>query len=426
MENTINLKKAILEYEKPGIPKIINNKYKIVSIDNPNDFIFVDKEQLPNISDSFAVHVINVDREASFSNEDEIDEKCDPELILLKPENIETDVQEKRTIWTDEGTKLLLTLYKQVEPLLGSKQIRSKKRMWENISAEMNNAGFSYTAEQVENRFKTLIRAYRKVNQSETMLTKLPRTCIYQEEMDAILLKNSVKLAGDSVEIQYEQEDSNEDAELDDETDDLFDTINDSEKKNDWDEKASKLLLSLYKKKKPFIEKRKFKSKKEMWENIAAEINKRNYMFSGGQVENRFKTLLRGYKKVLKEGNKKKLFIYQDELDEIFVEDDDLFPEIISGSERKSLRKQVLERLGMEVDDIDEHIGKEDESLSQEENTSTLSILKEIRNELINAEKRAAERHYDLVKLLKEANEIQRRKTDLIEKYVALQKKPNK
>lgn len=74
---------------------------------------------------------------------------------------------------------------------------------------------------------------------------------------------------------------------------------------------------------------------------------------------------------------------------------------------------------------MDKYIGNNDET-SQEENTSTLSILKEIRYELVNAEKKAAERHYDLVRLLKEANEIQRRKTDLIEKYVALQKKPGK
>lgn len=144
------------------------------------------------------------------------------------------------------------------------------------------------------------------------VLCYVPLILIFYRELDAILMKNTVKLSGDSVEIQYEQEDSNQDAELEDETDDLFDTISDSEKKIDWDEKSSKLLLSLYKKKKPFIEKRKFKNKKEMWENIATEINKRNYMFSGSQVENRFKTLLRGYKKVLKEGNKKKLFIYQE------------------------------------------------------------------------------------------------------------------
>lgn len=134
---------------------------------------------MPNISDSFTVHVINVDKEETFS-ENEGDDKHDPELISLK-QNIEIDAQEKRTIWTDEGTKLLLTLYKQVEPLLGSRHIRSKRRMWENMSVEMNNAGFSYTGEQVENRFKTLIRAYRKVNQSETILTKLPKSCIYQE-----------------------------------------------------------------------------------------------------------------------------------------------------------------------------------------------------------------------------------------------------
>jgi len=69
----------------------------------------------------------------------------------------------RHTSWNDANTKLFLSLYREMKNLVASKKIKSFKDMWKRITDEMNNSGYKVTITQVQNKWKTLDRQYKKV-----------------------------------------------------------------------------------------------------------------------------------------------------------------------------------------------------------------------------------------------------------------------
>ncbi|OWF40911.1 hypothetical protein KP79_PYT22367 [Mizuhopecten yessoensis] len=75
-----------------------------------------------------------------------------------------------------------------------------------------------------------------------------------------------------------------------------------------------------------------------MWDIIAKDLNTKGYHVLGDQVSGRWKTLLRGYKKVKdhnqKSGNDAKTYEYQTVLDELLGDDPSIIPTCTISSKR--------------------------------------------------------------------------------------------
>ncbi|XP_067216844.1 uncharacterized protein [Linepithema humile] len=91
--------------------------------------------------------------------------------------------------WNDANTKLFLSLYKEMKELVAYRKIKSFKEMWKRITDEMKNSGYDVTATQVENKWKTLERQYKKVISNNNQTGKGRITCSYQAELTEILSK---------------------------------------------------------------------------------------------------------------------------------------------------------------------------------------------------------------------------------------------
>ncbi|GLV36040.1 hypothetical protein CBL_01804 [Carabus blaptoides fortunei] len=64
--------------------------------------------------------------------------------------------------WNDTNTRVLLIEFKKYYELWRNGKINKKKDMWKKVANAVNEKGYDCTAEQVENRYKTLLRSYRK------------------------------------------------------------------------------------------------------------------------------------------------------------------------------------------------------------------------------------------------------------------------
>lgn len=71
-----------------------------------------------------------------------------------------------------------------------------------------------------------------------------------------------------------------------------------------WTDATTKLFLTLYKEKRDLLTKRKIKTKKMVWKNIADEMKINGYNVSCLQVENKFKSLERLFKNVITHNKK--------------------------------------------------------------------------------------------------------------------------
>ena len=64
-------------------------------------------------------------------------------------------------IWTEAATQLLLAIYMEVSESRSIK-FKTKRKMWESITVQINSHSYSFKREQVENRYKTLVRGYKR------------------------------------------------------------------------------------------------------------------------------------------------------------------------------------------------------------------------------------------------------------------------
>ncbi|XP_017472170.1 PREDICTED: uncharacterized protein LOC108363340 [Rhagoletis zephyria] len=71
----------------------------------------------------------------------------------------------KRPAWLDAPTKLLILKFKELRPKAGKSQsMKNKKQMWSRISKELCEKGYIYTSSQVEGKFYSVERQYKKLN----------------------------------------------------------------------------------------------------------------------------------------------------------------------------------------------------------------------------------------------------------------------
>lgn len=71
----------------------------------------------------------------------------------------------------DAAVKLLLSSYEELRPEVGkSQELSNLKKMWKKIKEKLNEAGYNYTVQQVENKYRSLERGFKnfQINNNKT------------------------------------------------------------------------------------------------------------------------------------------------------------------------------------------------------------------------------------------------------------------
>lgn len=85
------------------------------------------------------------------------------------------------------NTKLLLDLYKKYKPKVGTREMKSFKRLWETISTEVTKTLKKIISpSQCENRWRVLERAYKKYLDNQNSTGQSRKYFEYLEEMNDI------------------------------------------------------------------------------------------------------------------------------------------------------------------------------------------------------------------------------------------------
>ncbi|XP_054917123.1 uncharacterized protein [Dermacentor andersoni] len=94
-------------------------------------------------------------------------------------------------LWSVRRTRFLILKYKELNPLVGKKGgLKTKKAMWQEI-ARMINTEFSVviTELQVQNKWKSLERSYKKTKIKNNSSGHSTALCEYEEELSDVLEK---------------------------------------------------------------------------------------------------------------------------------------------------------------------------------------------------------------------------------------------
>lgn len=82
--------------------------------------------------------------------------------------------------WSDESTKYFLSLYRENRKLVPSRKLKTLKAMWVHIANTMTKSGYNVSPLQVENKFKTMERAYKNMVSNNKKTGRGRATCSYE------------------------------------------------------------------------------------------------------------------------------------------------------------------------------------------------------------------------------------------------------
>ncbi|XP_073817850.1 uncharacterized protein [Musca autumnalis] len=101
---------------------------------------------------------------------------------------LNSDADSKKIIWLDSAVKLLLAKVKELRPLVGKvASLKNKKQMWTKIAEALAANGHNYNATQVEGKYFSLERQYKKVKLNNSKTGRSRQSCPYQSELDDLL-----------------------------------------------------------------------------------------------------------------------------------------------------------------------------------------------------------------------------------------------
>lgn len=83
--------------------------------------------------------------------------------------------------WCDASTKLFLKEYKIKRDLVKNRKLKNMKLGYQEISKSLQEQGYSVSPLQVENRFKTLKRAYKNMLLSNRRTGRGRYICSYEQ-----------------------------------------------------------------------------------------------------------------------------------------------------------------------------------------------------------------------------------------------------
>lgn len=92
--------------------------------------------------------------------------------------------------WSHSSTRLLIDAVKEKRNDVGTKAIRNKKLMWEAVASHLTALhGMNVTRANCENRWKVLLRNYKRFVENNRSTGRGRKDFEYAAEMDAIFLK---------------------------------------------------------------------------------------------------------------------------------------------------------------------------------------------------------------------------------------------
>ncbi|KAI8125900.1 hypothetical protein CVS40_3905 [Lucilia cuprina] len=97
----------------------------------------------------------------------------------------------ERQMWLDAPIKLLISnLLVELQPKVGkSAALKNKKKLWDLISEELKSNGYMFTPIQVETKFRSLERQYKKTKLNNKLTGRSKMTCPYERSIDSLLAK---------------------------------------------------------------------------------------------------------------------------------------------------------------------------------------------------------------------------------------------
>ncbi|XP_053374335.1 uncharacterized protein LOC123522846 [Mercenaria mercenaria] len=105
----------------------------------------------------------------------------------LTAQNWETSAQ----LWKKEPTLLLISEYKEYQDCIDKGKIK-KKVVWTEIAKHLSEEGYNFTPDQVCSRWKTLMRSYKAVKDSNKRSGSGHKTYVYESHLDDVFCDNPV------------------------------------------------------------------------------------------------------------------------------------------------------------------------------------------------------------------------------------------
>lgn len=88
---------------------------------------------------------------------------------------------EAKFVWTDAATRLFLSTFKEKRELVQRRKIKNLSAMWNEIAEKMKKEGYQVEKTQVENRYKTLLRAFKETVSNNMKTGRARKTCAYEK-----------------------------------------------------------------------------------------------------------------------------------------------------------------------------------------------------------------------------------------------------
>lgn len=83
--------------------------------------------------------------------------------------------------WCDASTKIFLKEYKAKKELVRNRKLKNMKKAYQEIAKNLGESGFSVSPLQVENRYKTLKRAYKNLMKHNRRNGRGKYICSYEQ-----------------------------------------------------------------------------------------------------------------------------------------------------------------------------------------------------------------------------------------------------
>ncbi|XP_073839278.1 uncharacterized protein [Musca autumnalis] len=88
---------------------------------------------------------------------------------------------QKKFVWLDSSTKMLIAKVKEYRPLVGKVgSLKNKSQMWNKISQDLTACGHEVNTSQVQAKYFSLERQYKKVQLHNSKTGRNRLTCPYQ------------------------------------------------------------------------------------------------------------------------------------------------------------------------------------------------------------------------------------------------------
>lgn len=102
------------------------------------------------------------------------------ELKEVEPEVESEQGRSDLLVWTDSMTKLLIQEYRKYKPMVENGRIKTLQRMWKKIEDVFRSYKYEVSSSQIESKWKSLERAYKKTIDNKNKTGRARKECSYK------------------------------------------------------------------------------------------------------------------------------------------------------------------------------------------------------------------------------------------------------